>query len=138
MTYIRTTIDIGGREFIGQLATVEYTRLEYEDHGFLVAGVSLDIHNGGGVTFGGHVLGMDKETWPYTEHNPAYLRLWVDKVLVVSGRRCWEQVAGAKLYALFERDGLAGDVVKGICSLSGQHWFVPEDYERTEKPVDYT
>jgi hypothetical protein len=134
------TVEIEGQFYTGIIATVTESKLYREDHGILTAHVALEW-NSGGIGFGGYcldgpnfdpmqsreVLFTDK-TWSHEKRRAAtrYTGEFVLALVEVLGS-IGSKAPRQQVFALFNHGSSGwGDSAKGIASLDGSRYFLPE------------
>jgi hypothetical protein len=131
MSAVVATIEHQGVTYAAELVTIRRTELGREDHGIFTAGLHVEF-GAGATMIGGHVL----DDAP-AERDPEHKRLataygfqWIIEMIaaVVGEYGKWEDVAGKRVFALYESDvahySRAGFNCKGIASLDGDRVMI--------------
>lgn len=124
---MKITIEHNGETLYGQIATVDSTKLWWEDHGILTASLSLKWQNGG-VSFGGYCLDepKDREAKDYTRAGTAYGLDHIMRIIETVGASGWEGIKGSKVIAYFDRENAWGSTVRAIGGLDNGLVFDPK------------
>lgn len=112
------TIETTSGKYAGEIATIESTRLGYQDHGILTADLTLRIGTSGGVTVGGYALDTARgERSSDGRQGTAFGLDQIIWILRTVGVSKWEDLKGKQIIVLL--DGAQGRAV-GIASTTDE------------------
>lgn len=124
---MKITIEHEGKTLYGNIATVESTKLGWEDHGILTAYLTLKWE-GSGVSFGGYGLDepKDRDLRDYTRAGTAYGLDHIMRIIETVGVESWEKIKGAKVIAFFGSENSWGSQIIAIGGLDNGKVFDPK------------
>ena len=114
-------IEHNGEAYTGEIATIESTRLGYQDHGILTADLTLRWGSSG-ISVGGYAL--DRPTAAHDgsrgREGTAFGLDQIIQILSTVGVSRWEDLKGKQLIVLFDGDGGWGTIAVGIASTTDE------------------
>lgn len=117
------TIEVGGRTFRGEVATIESTMLGYEDHGILGL-ASSTMGQSAGSYFLDDRLSPNHDNGPEPHGSAAGID-YIQRVLRVVGADSWEQLRGMRVIALRTQEF---GVIDGLANVDDDRTFVFQDW----------
>lgn len=129
----QTQIEIDGKTYAAELATIKRTTLGDNDHGIFTAGISCEWRAGGIDPTGAYAL--DNPLW--SEGKGKFLGRvgtgagmdFISRIMEVVGASSWEKIPGKRVWVLFpDRASNLGSQASGIASVDSDKYLIFEDF----------
>lgn len=124
------TLEHNGETYAGQIATIESTVLQFEDHGIFTAYL-MTKWKGGGIGVGGHCLDTpekDNEGKFLGRVGTAYGADHIMRLIETVGARSWEDLTGKQVIILFKGKSLWGSTAAGIAGITNEKVLILKEH----------
>lgn len=116
------TIETTSGKYTGEIATIESTRLGYQEHGILTADLTLRW-GASGVSVGGYALDKPRSS-DVKDHSREGTAFGLDQIIWIMrtvGVENWEDLQGKQVIVLFDGDDSPTSRAVGIASTTDQY-----------------